>query len=93
MADKVVSLLCSLPGMPKEDYEPPEQRRVYTIMSLEEHANGKRSHWAELEITGMSCLHDLFEPLRVFFFHMVVFTKPRVFDMLLCFLLCSSPSL
>uniref|UniRef100_UPI00358E4A94 CCR4-NOT transcription complex subunit 6-like-B isoform X5 n=1 Tax=Myxine glutinosa TaxID=7769 RepID=UPI00358E4A94 len=37
--------------MPKEDYEPPDQRRV-TIMSLEEHANGKRSHWAELEITG-----------------------------------------
>lgn len=40
------------PGMPKEKYEPPDPRRMYTIMSSEEAANGKKSHWAELEISG-----------------------------------------
>ncbi|XP_070954077.1 CCR4-NOT transcription complex subunit 6 isoform X2 [Macaca nemestrina] len=38
--------------MPKEQYEPPDPRRMYTIMSSEEAANGKKSHWAELEISG-----------------------------------------
>uniref|UniRef100_A0A8I5N9D1 poly(A)-specific ribonuclease n=1 Tax=Papio anubis TaxID=9555 RepID=A0A8I5N9D1_PAPAN len=46
--------LCSfkLIGMPKEKYDPPDPRRIYTIMSAEEVANGKKSHWAELEISG-----------------------------------------
>ncbi|PKU34367.1 ccr4-not transcription complex subunit 6 isoform x1 [Limosa lapponica baueri] len=39
-------------GMPKEKYDPPDPRRMYTIMSSEEAANGKKSHWAELEISG-----------------------------------------
>ncbi|XP_028661424.1 CCR4-NOT transcription complex subunit 6-like isoform X2 [Erpetoichthys calabaricus] len=38
--------------MPKEKYDPPDPRRLYTIMSAEEAANGKKSHWAELEISG-----------------------------------------
>uniref|UniRef100_A0A8D0L5I0 poly(A)-specific ribonuclease n=1 Tax=Sphenodon punctatus TaxID=8508 RepID=A0A8D0L5I0_SPHPU len=38
--------------MPKEKYDPPDPRRMYTIMSSEEAANGKKSHWAELEISG-----------------------------------------
>ncbi|XP_012684080.2 CCR4-NOT transcription complex subunit 6-like isoform X1 [Clupea harengus] len=38
--------------MPKEKYDPPDPRRLYTIMSAEEAANGKKSYWAELEITG-----------------------------------------
>ncbi|XP_023599641.1 CCR4-NOT transcription complex subunit 6 isoform X3 [Myotis lucifugus] len=38
--------------MPKEKYEPPDPRKMYTIMSTEEAANGKKSHWAELEISG-----------------------------------------
>ncbi|KAK6312699.1 hypothetical protein J4Q44_G00160460 [Coregonus suidteri] len=38
--------------MPKEKYDPPDPRRLYTIMSAEEVANGKKSHWAELEISG-----------------------------------------
>lgn len=33
--------------------DPPDPRRLYTIMSAEEAANGKKSHWAELEITGL----------------------------------------
>ncbi|MBN3294296.1 CNO6L protein, partial [Polypterus senegalus] len=41
-----------LTGMPKEKYDPPDPRRLYTIMSAEEAANGKKSHWAELEISG-----------------------------------------
>lgn len=41
-----------LTGMPKEKYDPPDPRRMYTIMSSEEAANGKKSHWAELEISG-----------------------------------------
>ncbi|XP_069508747.1 CCR4-NOT transcription complex subunit 6 isoform X1 [Ambystoma mexicanum] len=39
-------------GMSKEKYDPPDPRRIYTIMSSEDAANGKKSHWAELEITG-----------------------------------------
>ena len=47
----MVSFLVST-GMPKEKYEPPDPRRIYTIMSSEEAANGKKSHWVELEISG-----------------------------------------
>lgn len=42
----------SVIGMPKEKYDPPDPRRMYTIMSSEEAANGKKSYWAELEISG-----------------------------------------
>nr|XP_057927599.1 CCR4-NOT transcription complex subunit 6-like [Doryrhamphus excisus]XP_057927601.1 CCR4-NOT transcription complex subunit 6-like [Doryrhamphus excisus] len=38
--------------MPKEKYDPPDPRRCYTIMSAEEAASGKKSQWAELEISG-----------------------------------------
>ncbi|XP_051959606.1 CCR4-NOT transcription complex subunit 6-like isoform X1 [Xyrauchen texanus] len=38
--------------MPKEKYDPPDLRRLYTIMSAEEVASGKKSHWTELEISG-----------------------------------------
>uniref|UniRef100_A0A8C2PR29 poly(A)-specific ribonuclease n=1 Tax=Cyprinus carpio TaxID=7962 RepID=A0A8C2PR29_CYPCA len=38
--------------MPKEKYDPPDPRRLYTIMSAEELASGKKSHWTELEISG-----------------------------------------
>uniref|UniRef100_A0A672GET7 poly(A)-specific ribonuclease n=1 Tax=Salarias fasciatus TaxID=181472 RepID=A0A672GET7_SALFA len=38
--------------MPKEKYDPPDPRRCYTIMSTEEAASGKKSHWAELEMSG-----------------------------------------
>lgn len=44
--------LYSVIGMPKEKYDPPDPRRMYTIMSSEEAANGKKSYWAELEISG-----------------------------------------
>ena len=40
--------------MPKEKYDPPDPRRCYTIMPAEEVANGKKSYWAELEISGQS---------------------------------------
>ena len=50
----MVSFLNST-GMPKEKYEPPDPRRMYTIMSSEEAANGKKSHWVELEISGKTC--------------------------------------
>ncbi|XP_048450676.1 CCR4-NOT transcription complex subunit 6-like isoform X1 [Rhincodon typus] len=39
-------------GMPKEKYDPKDLHRIYAIMSLEEAANGKKTHWAELEISG-----------------------------------------
>lgn len=42
-------------GMPKEKYDPPDSRRMYTIMSSEEANSGKKSIWDGLEITGM-CL-------------------------------------
>lgn len=45
-------IFCSVIGMPKEKYDPPDPRRMYTIMSSEEAANGKKSYWAELEISG-----------------------------------------
>uniref|UniRef100_A0AAR2JNS5 poly(A)-specific ribonuclease n=1 Tax=Pygocentrus nattereri TaxID=42514 RepID=A0AAR2JNS5_PYGNA len=38
--------------MPKEKYEPPDARRMHTIMSSEDAASGKKSYWAELEISG-----------------------------------------
>ncbi|XP_029573898.1 CCR4-NOT transcription complex subunit 6-like isoform X2 [Salmo trutta] len=47
-----VSVFLRLTGMPKEKYDSPDPRRLYTIMSAEEVANGKKSHWAELEISG-----------------------------------------
>lgn len=46
------TFLSSVIGMPKEKYDPPDPRRMYTIMSTEEAANGKKSYWAELEISG-----------------------------------------
>ncbi|KAL6037102.1 hypothetical protein STEG23_007407, partial [Scotinomys teguina] len=54
------------PGMPKEKYEPPDPRRMYTIMSSEEAANGKKSHWAELEISDkLVCGNSLVEVLTL----------------------------
>ncbi|XP_076878103.1 CCR4-NOT transcription complex, subunit 6b [Brachyhypopomus gauderio] len=38
--------------MPKEKYELSGPRRIYTIMSSEEASSGKKSYWAELEISG-----------------------------------------
>ncbi|XP_059378347.1 CCR4-NOT transcription complex subunit 6-like isoform X1 [Carassius carassius] len=38
--------------MPKEKYDPPDSRRMYTIMSSEEANSGKKSNWDGLEITG-----------------------------------------
>ncbi|XP_052430797.1 CCR4-NOT transcription complex subunit 6-like isoform X2 [Carassius gibelio] len=38
--------------MPKEKYDPPDSRRMYTIMSSEEANSGKKSFWDGLEITG-----------------------------------------
>lgn len=52
----ITCLLVSI-GMPKEKYDPPDPRRMYTIMSSEEAANGKKSHWAELEISGKKLRH------------------------------------
>lgn len=57
----------SVIGMPKEKYDPPDPRRMYTIMSSEEAANGKKSYWAELEISG-KCIQTLAGCLCVFFF-------------------------
>ncbi|XP_061622853.1 CCR4-NOT transcription complex subunit 6-like isoform X2 [Phyllopteryx taeniolatus] len=45
--------------MPKEKYDPPDPRRCYTIMSAEEAANGKKSQWAELEISGNPLSQDI----------------------------------
>ncbi|TRZ04385.1 hypothetical protein DNTS_017698, partial [Danionella cerebrum] len=45
-------LKCRSSGMPKEKYDPPDPRRIYTIMSADEAASGKKSHWTELEISG-----------------------------------------
>ncbi|KAA0717287.1 CCR4-NOT transcription complex subunit 6-like [Triplophysa tibetana] len=36
----------------KRKYDPPDPRRLYTIMSSEEAASGKKSNWTELEISG-----------------------------------------
>ena len=38
--------------MPKEKHENNDIRRTYTLMSPEDAANGKKSHWTELEITA-----------------------------------------
>ncbi|TRY54722.1 hypothetical protein DNTS_031248 [Danionella cerebrum] len=38
--------------MPNEKYDPPDSRRMYTIMSSEEASSGKKSIWDGLEITG-----------------------------------------
>lgn len=55
MLDALLPILVpSVLGMPKEKYDPPDPRRMYTIMSSEEAANGKKSYWAELEISGES---------------------------------------
>lgn len=55
MLDALLPILApSVLGMPKEKYDPPDPRRMYTIMSSEEAANGKKSYWAELEISGES---------------------------------------
>lgn len=48
--------------MPKEKYDPPDPRRCYTIMPADEAANGKKSYWAELEISGQC--NQLPPPLR-----------------------------
>jgi len=48
------AVLFRLIGMPKEKYDPPDPRRCYTIMPAEEVASGKKSYWAELEISGQS---------------------------------------
>lgn len=50
--NKNINYFSSVIGMPKEKYDPPDPRRMYTIMSSEEAANGKKSYWAELEISG-----------------------------------------
>jgi len=40
------------PAMSDESCPPPAAPKQSTIMSLQEAATGKKSHWAELEITG-----------------------------------------
>lgn len=54
---QLITCLLVSTGMPKEKYDPPDPRRMYTIMSSEEAANGKKSHWAELEISGEKLWH------------------------------------
>lgn len=60
--------------MPKEKYDPPDPRRMYTIMSSEDVANGKKSYWAELEISGEKCQTfselELYSVFRVTVIHM-----------------------
>jgi len=36
----------------KDKYDASNPRRVHTIMSPEDVASGKKSHWPELEISG-----------------------------------------
>lgn len=60
-------LVSSVIGMPKEKYDPPDPRRMYTIMSSEEAANGKKSYWAELEISGESSCDNLLHFLAMSF--------------------------
>uniref|UniRef100_A0A4W3HDU6 poly(A)-specific ribonuclease n=1 Tax=Callorhinchus milii TaxID=7868 RepID=A0A4W3HDU6_CALMI len=38
--------------MPKEKYDPPDPRIIYTIMSSEDAGNVKKSNWVGLEISG-----------------------------------------
>jgi CCR4-NOT transcription complex subunit 6 len=42
----------------KDKYENTNPRRAHTIMSSEDAAAGKKSHWPELEITGKEKLHQ-----------------------------------
>lgn len=71
--------------MPKEKYDPPDPRRCYTIMSAEDAANGKKSYWAELEISGQPCrlslyliiLLNLFLVSRLISFFMFFFFSPQ----------------
>ena len=41
----------------KDKYENTNPRRAHTIMSSEDAAAGKKSHWPELEITGKEEFH------------------------------------
>ena len=66
-------------GMPKEKYDPPDPRRIYTIMSAEEVANGKKSHWAELEISGEWNLKHLIWDV------IAIMNKSWVFYLFLCY--------
>ena len=75
-----ILLFFSVIGMPKEKYDPPDPRRMYTIMSSEEAANGKKSYWAELEISG-----EIISVYRVF--HLAVWLK-MVIDIFLFIILC-----
>ncbi|XP_055877157.1 CCR4-NOT transcription complex subunit 6-like [Biomphalaria glabrata] len=43
--------------MPKDKYEPPNERRQHRIMQRNEVAEGKPSKWSELEIFG--CVQNL----------------------------------
>ncbi|CAG5132445.1 unnamed protein product, partial [Candidula unifasciata] len=43
--------------MPKDKYEPPNERRQHRIMQKHEIAEGKQSRWSELEISG--CVQNL----------------------------------
>uniref|UniRef100_A0A8C2E1Y2 poly(A)-specific ribonuclease n=1 Tax=Cyprinus carpio TaxID=7962 RepID=A0A8C2E1Y2_CYPCA len=47
-----IRLVSFLIRMPKEKYDPPDSRRMYTIMSSEEANSAKKSIWDGLEITG-----------------------------------------
>lgn len=40
--------------MQKKEVENVNPRRKHTIMSPEDASSGKKSHWAEMEITGKS---------------------------------------
>lgn len=52
--DKSMSKSSHRTDRDKDKYEPPNPRRVHTIMSTEDSAAGKKSYWLELEISGMS---------------------------------------
>lgn len=65
---EITFISCSITGMPKEKYDPPDPRRMYTIMSSEEAANGKKSYWAELEISGKWDTFMLFYIIASMFF-------------------------
>lgn len=67
----------SITGMPKEKYDPPDPRRMYTIMSSEEAANGKKSYWAELEISGKFETHLCFFTLLLACFYVNMYLIAR----------------
>ncbi|XP_074600963.1 CCR4-NOT transcription complex subunit 6-like twin isoform X1 [Brevipalpus obovatus] len=50
--DKSMSKSSHRSDRDKDKYEPPNPRRVHTIMSSEDSAAGKKSYWLELEISG-----------------------------------------